>query len=82
MVGLELLTSPVGPTEVMMIVRLGLPRLAPLLLPGPILRRDLLGPRLLRLLTRFQLLRGNVNLSGKQRAGRGIHLQQTPQMCL
>jgi hypothetical protein len=44
MVGLGLLTTPVGPTEVMMIVRLEPPRPPGLLLPG-----------LLRLLTRFQL---------------------------
>ena len=51
MVGLGLLTSPVGPTEVMMIVRLEPPRLPGLLLPG-----------LLRLLTRFQLPRSDVNV--------------------
>jgi len=71
MVGLEPLTCPVGATEVMMIVRLGLPR-APLLLPGPVLR-------LLRLLTRFQLLCSNDNSSGKRRAGRGVYLQQAPE---
>jgi hypothetical protein len=51
MVGLGLLTTPVGPTEVMMIVRLEPPRLPGLLLPG-----------LLRLLTRFQLPRSDVNV--------------------
>ena len=74
MVGLELLMVPVGLTEVMMIVRLGLPRPMRLLLPGPVL--------LLRLLTIFQLLRSNVNLRGKRRAGRETHLQQTPEMRL
>jgi hypothetical protein len=49
MVGLGLLTTPVGPTEVMSIARLEPPRPPGLLLPGPVLR-------LLRLLTRFQLL--------------------------
>ena len=48
MVGLGLLTTPVGPTEVMMIVRLEPPR------PGPL--------RLLRLLTRSQLPRSDVNV--------------------
>jgi hypothetical protein len=54
MVGLELLTTPVGATEVMMIVRLEPPRPPDLLLPGPL--------RLLRLLTRFQLPRSDVNV--------------------
>ena len=54
MVGLGLLTTPVGPTEVMMIVRLEPPRPPGLLLPGPL--------RLLRLLTRFQLPRSDVNV--------------------
>jgi hypothetical protein len=48
MVGFGLLTTPVGPTEVMMIVRLEPPR------PGPL--------RLLRLLTRPQLPRSDVNV--------------------
>jgi hypothetical protein len=51
MVGLELLTTPVGATEVMRIVRLEPPRPPGLLLPGP-----------LRLLTRFQLPRSDVNV--------------------
>jgi hypothetical protein len=51
--GLELLTCPVGPTEVMRIVRLEPPRPPGLLLPGPLLR-------LLPLLMRFQLLRSDV----------------------
>jgi len=50
-VGLGLLTTPVGPTEVMMIVRLGPPRPPGLLLPDP-----------LRLLTRLQLPRSDVNV--------------------
>src|SRR5215213_5571340 len=54
MVGLEPLTCPVGPTEVMMIVRLEPPRPPGLLLPGPL--------RLLRLLMRFQLPRSDVNV--------------------
>ena len=49
MVGLGLLTTPVGSAEVMRIVRLEPPRPPDLLLPDPVLR-------LLRLLTRFQLL--------------------------
>ena len=74
MVGLELLMVPVGLTEVMMIVRLGLPRPMPLLPPGPLL--------LLRLLTIFQLLRSYVDLRAKRRAGRETHLQQIPEMRL
>jgi hypothetical protein len=58
MVALEPLTTPVGPTEVMRIVRLEPPRPPGLPLPGP---------RLLRLLTRFQLLRGDVNVVGAGR---------------
>ena len=54
MVGLGLLTTPVGATEVMRIVRLEPPRPPGLLLPGPL--------RLLRLLTRFQLPRSDVNV--------------------
>ena len=54
MVRLGLLTTPVGPSEVMMIVRLEPPRLLGLLLPGPL--------RLRRLLTRFQLPRSDVNV--------------------
>jgi hypothetical protein len=73
MVGLELLMVPVGLAEVMMIVRLGLPRPIRRLLPGPLL---------LRLLTIFQLLRSDVNLRGKRRAGRETHLQQIPEMRL
>src|SRR3712207_7714308 len=77
MVGLELVTCPVGATEVMMILRLPRPRPTPLLLlPGP-LREDLL-----RLLTAFQLLRSNVNVAEKRRAGRRVHLKQVPEMCL
>jgi hypothetical protein len=53
MVGLGLLTTPVGPTEVMMIVRLEPPRPPGLLLPDPL--------RLLRLLTRSQLPRSDVS---------------------
>src|SRR5918997_6421647 len=56
MVGLEPLTCPVGPTEVMMIVRLEPPRPPDLLLPGP-----------LRLLTRFQLPRSDVNVAAAGR---------------
>ncbi len=73
MVGLELLMVPVGLAEVMMIVRLGLPRPMPLLPPGPLL---------LRLLTIFQLLRSYVDLRAKRRAGRETHLQQIPEMRL
>ena len=54
MVGLALLTSPEGLTEVMKTLRLEPPpRLACLPLPGPL--------RLLRLPIRFQLLRDNVS---------------------
>src|SRR5919202_6292581 len=66
------LTSPVGLAEVMRILRLGPPRFRPFALPGPL--------RLLRLLMRFQLLRSDVNVVGKRRAGRGIYLRQTPEM--
>jgi hypothetical protein len=55
MLVLEPWTTPVGPTEVMRIVRLEPPRFAPLALPGPL--------RLLRLPTRFQLLRSDVTMS-------------------
>ena len=74
MVGLELLICPVGATEVMMILRLCPPRFAPLALPGPL--------RLLRLLMRFQVLPSNVDVAGKRRAGRGVHLQRAPEMRL
>src|SRR5215210_5423378 len=66
------LTSPVGLAEVMRILRLGPPRFRPFALPGPL--------RLLRLLMRFQLLRSDVNVVGKRRAGRGIYLRRTPEM--
>jgi len=55
MLGLGLLTTPVGLALVMRILRLGPPRFAPLALPGPL--------RLLRLPTRFQLLRSDVTMS-------------------
>ncbi len=54
MVGLELLTTPVGATEVMRIVRLEPPRPPGLLLPDPL--------RLLRLLMRFQPPGSDVNV--------------------
>ena len=64
MLALGPLICPVGLAEVMRIQRLGPPRFAPFALPGPLLR-------LLRLLMRFQLLRCNINVIGKRRAGRG-----------